>query len=135
MAGFFGLFSGKKNKYVDEPDTNKTQNSEKKAFFLSDDEAKTYGDIDFMRQSKKVRRTFPKTLGSKGKGAELVQEISSVDKVKLNANQTSLTKNSTSSAAQSESQPIPNQPATPRRSASSDNSLDMFRKMAKELKK
>jgi len=31
-------------------------------FFLEPDEAQTFGDIDYMRKTKKVRRTFPKTL-------------------------------------------------------------------------
>ena len=31
-------------------------------FFLDPDEAQTFGDINYMRKSKKVRRTFPKTL-------------------------------------------------------------------------
>ncbi len=34
----------------------------KNDFFLDPDEAQTFGDIDYMRKSKKVRRTFPKTL-------------------------------------------------------------------------
>ena len=49
-----------------------------KDFFLSPDDAMTMGDIEFMRTSKRTRRTFPKTLSNKG-GFALENEVSSVE--------------------------------------------------------
>ena len=48
-----------------------------KDFFLSPDDAMTMGDIDYMRTSKRTRRTFPKTLKNKD-GFALENEVSSV---------------------------------------------------------
>ena len=72
MAGLFGLF-GKKNN--DEP---------KGSFFLSPDESKTYGDIEFMRTSKTVTRTFVKTVGNPD-GGEVVSQVSSDRAIKRDA--------------------------------------------------
>ncbi|MEM6256521.1 MAG: hypothetical protein AAF821_26735 [Cyanobacteria bacterium P01_D01_bin.156] len=66
MAGLFGLFGGNKNK---------TPQS-KEPFFLSEDEAKTYGDIDYMRKEVVVRRTFAKKKGQTEE-MESVRSISS----------------------------------------------------------
>ena len=49
-----------------------------KDFFLSPDDAQTLGDINYMRKSKKVRRTFPKTLKNKD-GFEMITDVSSVE--------------------------------------------------------
>lgn len=73
MAGFFGLFSGRKAKFVDEPDNTPVQPQRKGAFFLDDDSAQTLGDTEFMRKPLTIRRTF-------AGGGELVQEISSLEK-------------------------------------------------------
>ena len=48
-----------------------------KDYFLSPDDAMTMGDIDYMRTSKRTRRTFPKTLKNKD-GFALDNEVSSV---------------------------------------------------------
>ncbi len=50
----------------------------KEAFFLEADDAKTYGDIDYMRKSTVVKRTFAKTIS--GGGGEYVQEVSNMQK-------------------------------------------------------
>ena len=74
MAGFFGLF-GNKTKYVDEP-MDLSAPEPKEAFYLEPDDAKTLGDIDFMRTPITIRRTFPKTASNK-KGGESIKQISS----------------------------------------------------------
>lgn len=128
MAGFFGLFGGK-TKYVDgngndsQADNGKSQ----EAFFLNPDDAKTLGNIDYMRKSYKIRRTFPKTKSNQV--TEFIQEISSIDKisgqpVQPTSSQVSEPKSETPS--QSQSTPV-------RRGA--DSSMDMFRNMAREIKK
>ncbi len=49
-----------------------------KDFFLSPDDAQTLGDINYMRKSKRVRRTFPKTLKNKD-GFEVTVDVSSLE--------------------------------------------------------
>lgn len=126
MAGLFGLF-GKKTKYVDEPDTNVSQDSDnKEAFFLQPDEAKTLGNIEFMRKPNIIKRTFAKRPG--GKQVETVKEISSMKATNVESGVTPM--QSTESKVE----------ASPETSAkddrrSSDNSMDMFRQMARDMKK
>jgi hypothetical protein len=128
MAGFFGLFGGK-TKYVDEP-TPVAEEPDKKeeAFFLEPDQAKTLGNIDYMRQPNKIRHTFPKTLRSEGGAA--AWEVSSMEKKRV-------AETDSSASATPEVKPQTPSPSTPasaeRRTA--DSSMDMFRKMAKEIKK
>ncbi len=49
-----------------------------KDFFLSPDDAMTMGDINYMRTSRRTRRTFPKTLKNKD-GFAFENEVSSMD--------------------------------------------------------
>jgi hypothetical protein len=54
-------------------------------FFLPPDEAKTLGDINYMRKKIKVKRTFAKGA-SNPDGGESVREISAEDKFELAQN-------------------------------------------------
>ena len=49
-----------------------------KDFFLDPDDAMTMGDINYMRSTKRTKRTFPKTLGNKG-GFAIENEVSSIE--------------------------------------------------------
>jgi hypothetical protein len=128
MAGFFGLFGGK-TKYVDEP-TPVAEESEKKdeAFFLEPDQAKTLGNIDYMRQPNTIEHTFPKTRSSEGKA--VTWQISSMEKKRV-------AENAAAPSVTPEVKPQTPSQTTPtseqRRTA--DSSMDMFRKMAREIKK
>ncbi|MEA5535117.1 hypothetical protein [Crocosphaera sp. XPORK-15E] len=126
MAGFFGLFSGRKAKYVDEPDTNNAQAENKEAFFLSDDDAKTLGNVEFMRKPNTIKRTFPKRPG--GKGGEIIQEVSSMDKKTSGDDGVVMNSNDATSSTQ------PTEAAKAER-RQGDDSMDMFRKMARDVKK
>jgi hypothetical protein len=129
MAGFFGLF-GRKTKYVGDPDTPPTEtngNGKKESYFLEPDDAKSLGNIEFMRKPNTIKRSFPKTL--KGGGGEVIQQISSMEKAKMNGNGQAAA--ASSQMEEKTAQPSPE--VNPRRS--SDSSLDMFRKMAKDMKK
>lgn len=127
MAGLFGLFGGK-TKYVDEPTTNSEQtngNGQKGSFFLEPDDAKTLGNIEYMRTPITIKRSFPKTL--KGGGGEIIQQISSTEKAKVNENGQIAAKLPVVSEVKPVSETSTRRP--------SNDSLDMFRKMAKEIKK
>ena len=66
MAGFLGLFGGKKE--------------DKEAFFLDSDESKSLGDIEYMRTPNTVRRTFAKRPGET-EHKEYVQQINAMGRV------------------------------------------------------
>lgn len=129
MAGFFGLFGGR-TKYVDESDSAPESTGKKEAFFLDPDAAQSLGDAEFMRKPIAIKRSFPKTL--KGKGAEVVQEVSSLEKRKLKENGQPEATNVSTPAPSLESSPA-EAPKSQRRSG--DSNLDSFRKMARDLKK
>ena len=140
-----------------------------KDFFLSTDDAQTMGDIDYMRTSKRTRRTFPKTLKNKD-GFALENEVSSVeDRNNLykgsNTNQNTTANTVFSPTPSSQSQagvtggsavtqtnevqptPAPQQSApapqpsfeapqsSPQERRQTDDGMDMFRNMAKKIRR
>ncbi|MGA0200277.1 MAG: hypothetical protein ACO3NK_14400 [Prochlorotrichaceae cyanobacterium] len=132
MTGFIrGLFGGGK----------KNQQSSG-AFYLEPDDAKTLGDIDYMRQSKVIRRTYAKKAGeteekevstqvsalSKSEVAETrgITPASSTGSFSTPASSSFGTASSSFGTASSSSE-------TRRRNTGND--MDMFRKMAKDVKK
>ena len=125
MAGFFGLFSGRKAQYVDEVESTSPQPDKKEAFFLETDDAKSLGNAEFMRKPNTIKRTFPKRPG--GKGGAIIQEVSSMEKRKAGDKGASATNGTTPSAQ-------PTQPVNQAR-RQSDSGMDMFRKMARDIKK
>jgi len=125
MAGLFGLFGGK-NK------DNQANDNKKGAFFLKPDEAKTMGNLEYMRESDKIRRTFPKTRTNQV--TEIVKEVSSME-MSIQSNQSKGEKKiSTPITEKSETQVQPQAKSTPSR-RTTDSSMDLFRNMAKEIKK
>lgn len=149
MAGFFGLFGGNKNKGP----------QSKEAFFLSEDDAKSFGDIDFMRKEVVVRRTFAKKKGVEEE-MESVKSISSSTSKKVGeAVKTTTTTYSfntptpapapavapaasepapaasESAPAASEPAPAPAAPQEPAVRRAPDTSMDMFRNMAKNIRR
>lgn len=126
MAGFFGLFGGK-TKYVDEPTPEVEDKEKQEAFFLEPDDAKTLGNVEFMRKPNLIEHTFPKTRSSKG--GKVVQEISSLEKKKVTG------KGASPLPSPSPTSPPGSQPESARTARrASDSSLDLFRQMAKEMK-
>ncbi|MBE9223560.1 hypothetical protein IQ215_12720 [Cyanobacterium stanieri LEGE 03274] len=133
MAGLFGWLKR----------GNNNNNTSQGAYFLDPDDAKTYGDIEYMRKSKTVRRTFPKTLANK-EGGELIQEVSSEKMVKKTAFQNpnnfnnniqgsfNSVESSSSESSNTESSFVPSEPQKRR---STDTNMDMFRNMAKGIRK
>ncbi|MDX2273727.1 MAG: hypothetical protein NW237_17495 [Cyanobacteriota bacterium] len=99
----------------------------KAAFFLAPDEAKSLGNIDYMRTPRLIKRTFV-SLGTKEE-FEVVQQVSALEAIVLSEE---------SAPATPEGSPVVSQTNSPsvspqRRSTSSD--LDKFRTMARDLKK
>ncbi len=138
MTGFIrGLFGGNNN--PDQP---------KEAFFLSEDDAKTFGDIDYMRTSKTVKRTFAKKKGQTEE-LESVKSISAMGAKTMKEGDLPQPKKAASAASfTSTSTPTfsaPTQPAETPKPASApqpqdttakrtpDDSMDMFRNMARNI--
>lgn len=120
--GFLSNLFGLKTKYVDEETDEAELAAEaekRKAFFLEPDDAKTFGNIEYMRspiQKKSGKKEeIPEPIQQKA-----FQQVMDSDK-------------------QMDATPEP-QPSTQNSPANSekrraDSSMDMFRKMAREIKK
>ncbi len=130
---------------------NKNQGPQsKEAYFLSEDDAKSFGDIDFMRKEVVVRRTFAKKKGQTEE-LESVKSISSSNSRAVGETTKPVTTTFSStfrppvsaepSSATPESAPATPEPtpaSTPSESAISrarDTGMDMFRDMAKNLRR
>lgn len=140
MTGFIrGLFKGKPKNPGEADRPVRSQKAAQppaiqpsgSAYYLNADDAKSYGNIDYMRTVKTVRRTYAKKRGETGE-KESIRQVSAMDSVKLQEN--GLPK---PQASQSEStfQPTVKKetPSFDRRKT--DTNLDMFRQMAKDMKK
>ncbi|MBD2178122.1 hypothetical protein H6F42_14475 [Pseudanabaena sp. FACHB-1998] len=112
----FGLF-GKK-------DNSKDSDKKESSYFLDQDSAKTFGNIDYMRTPKAVRKTFPTVNGVEG--AEIVEIISATEKIEGKEIEVS---NSTSNP------PAPQPTFEPKKNTRVDSSMDIFLNMAKDIKK
>lgn len=129
MSGFLQRFFRRKP-LPGESETNRAKPAktpkESQAYFLDPDEAQSYGDIDYMRTSKTVRKTF---LGGK---IEVIEEISAKEKrVREERGMgKSIAESSTPSAEANTSTPSSSIPTERRRSGSE---MDRFRNMAKDI--
>ena len=117
-----------------------------KDFFLSADDAQTMGDINYMRTSKRTRRTFPKTLKNPD-GFAIENEVSSTEDrsgmYQSNTNQDIAMNSGFNPTPTVQSAPAPSDapapapaPApSPQTRRKSDSSMDMFRNMAKNIRR
>ncbi|NEQ84440.1 MAG: hypothetical protein F6K26_31000 [Moorea sp. SIO2I5] len=132
--GLFGNLFNSKTKYVDQDSQDMAQSREAKRsqeYFLDTDQAKTMGNIDYMRSNVKVKKSFPKTKTAVLSG-EVVEQISATDKVTLSRNQTPMATSkpgSQSGATSGQNGQVSSQRRRP------DSSLDPFLKMAQDLRK
>ncbi|MGF1518057.1 MAG: hypothetical protein ACFCVB_09670 [Nodosilinea sp.] len=139
MTGFIrGLFGGKAKNPGESDRPVRQQRAAQEptikqvggAYFLDADDAKSYGNIEYMRSTKTVRRTFAKKLGETEE-KESIRQISAMEARRLEEKGMAVQK-----VAPSETsfQPAAKQSASSDRSKV-DTNLDMFRKMAKDIKK
>ena len=124
MAGFWqGLFGKKED-----------SNQPKDAFFLESDTAKSMGNLDYMRTPNRVRRTFPKTLANP-EHRELVREVTATNKVTVVAIG-DMPKDTTAKKSPVASFNTPSSaPEVVARRSQEGSGMDMFRNMAKDLKR
>lgn len=141
MTGFIrGLF-GSKTKTKDQPVEKPAPKPKSapdpqiasEAYYLGTDDAKTYGNLEYMRQAKTIRRTFPKTVGSPD-DKEYIVTVSSMSS--QNGTAESLIKQAASfeeAAAKLEQAKTKVDPIAERRRG--DSSMDTFRNMARDMRK
>ncbi|MEO1070344.1 MAG: hypothetical protein AAFW95_14730 [Cyanobacteria bacterium J06638_6] len=135
MTGFIrGLLGGKKSKNPGEADRSVSNQPTIEraggAFYLNPDDAKSYGDIDYMRSSKTVRRTYAKKAGESGE-KESIRQVSALEARRLQEN--GLPQQKTPQSETSSPSTAKSEPRFERRKV--DTNLDMFRQMAKDIKK
>ncbi|BAU66032.1 hypothetical protein STA3757_34330 [Stanieria sp. NIES-3757] len=117
----------------------------KNDFFLEPDDAQTFGNIEFMRKKIKVKRSFPKTVKNLN-GFKLEKEISSLDdRTPASNNYQSIPdylkpeSNSNNGINPAQSQKNANNNGngfqTPDERRQTDTNMDMFRNMARSIKK
>ncbi|MDB9314922.1 hypothetical protein PN462_17545 [Spirulina sp. CS-785/01] len=126
MAGLFGLFGRKKQE-------NETTDK-KGAYFLDADQAKTFGDIDYMRKPLTIKHTFPQNV-SNGGSFEVVNEISAMEKNTAGQTSPSQQVAETASFNISSNGSQPTTPTPSRRPSGYSNDMDMFRNMAKNMRR
>ena len=119
MAGLFGLFG------------RKSDSGESGSFYLESDDARTLGDVEFMRKQQQVKKSFPKMAGGKPVNIPDSLTKAAMEMSKPASNGSSPSSFSPSSSS-SFSAPAP-APTTVRRRP--DSSLDEFRKMARDMNK
>ena len=110
-----------------------------KDFFLSPDDSQTMGDINYMRKSVRVRRTFPKTLKNKD-GFAIEKEVSASgarDTSNFNRNGNGFANSQTDFKAMAEDikSAQPAQTNSQQQRSKTDTNLDMFRNMARNMKR
>lgn len=129
MVGFIKRLFGSKPKAEKteereaQPVTPKPQKRGSQSFYLSPDEAKTFGNIEFMRTTTTIKRTFPKSLS--GEATEVTEQVSSMEKAKSAKDR--------KPNAEAEMPSASTETQSERRQA--DSSMDMFRNMARDINK
>ncbi|NEQ33898.1 MAG: hypothetical protein F6K04_23370 [Leptolyngbya sp. SIO4C5] len=128
MTGFIrGLFGGSDKKKKAAPPKPPKQ---EKTFFLDADDAKTYGDIDYMRSAKTVKRTFAKKKGVKEE-LESVRQISALGSAEVDKNGR-IVSQASQFGSQAKTDAASSESSQRRRP---DSSMDTFRNMARDMKK
>ncbi len=112
----------------------------KNDFFLEPDDAQTLGDINYMKKSVRVRRTFPKTLKNKD-GFAIEKQVSAMEDIDL-SDRNRVSQSNGFSATNTESNGTTAQPQTnisqsnfSADSRKTDTNMDMFLNMARNIKK
>lgn len=136
MTGFIrGLFGSQGRSEQVSEEQAAQQIKQNDAYYLSSDDARSMGNSEYMRTAKRVKRTFPKTAS--GQAAALEREISAMElrDSKLGAQPAvgaTLGANLTVDTGETKSLPTSVEVSVRRKA---DTSLDMFRSMAKDIRK
>jgi hypothetical protein len=127
IKGFFGSKKSQEEQVPAPPVVKPAPSQNLEAFFLDMDDARTMGNVEYMRQAKKIRRTFPKTAGQ----PEELERIVEVSSMGMRDASLAQSLEITSDGAQPTA-PKVDEAAERRRT---DTSMDMFRSMARNMRK
>lgn len=108
-----------------------------KDFFLSPDDSQTMGDINYMRKSVSVRRTFPKTLKNKD-GFAVEKSVSATEMnngSSFNGNGSANSQNGFQAMSENNQAAQAKETNSTEQRRQVDTNLDMFRNMARNIKK
>ncbi len=129
MTGFIrGLFGGNKQPSAPKPP------SPRGAFFLDEDDAKTFGDINYMRSEKVVKRTFARKKGQTEE-IETVRRVSAMRKQDLDERGGSNAGERAAEPSTTSSSEVTFESARRFSNTKVDSNMDMFRNMARDIKK
>jgi hypothetical protein len=78
MGLFDRLLGSRASEKANQPAPVSKPKQEETTFFLDSDASSSLGNVEFMRRSNRIRRTFPGNADSPG-GKELVQEVASME--------------------------------------------------------
>ena len=137
MTGFIrGLFGSKKSNNEKQAPKKRANNSSG-SYYLNPDDAKTMGNMDYMRTPRPVRKSFAKKAGEANTNNERVEYISAMERGKNlgamgSAAENTESKENSQSGFQKEPQ-FNNNNVAQRRTY--DSSMDTFRNMARDIKK
>ena len=137
MFGFIKSLFGSRNNNVD---SSMVPQQSKDAYFLDQDAASTFGDVNYMRSVRSIKRTYAKTFDSPGENST-IKKVSSMNSKFYGESETLAkpTFRAPSAAAQNTFSPPASVPAKTEENGAqrrqTDNSMDIFRKMAKDIRK
>ncbi|MGK7919573.1 MAG: hypothetical protein AB4080_06150 [Trichodesmium sp.] len=127
MTGFIrGLFG------------NQDNNQPKEAFFLDPDSASSLGDVNFMRKSKTVKRSYPKAVGKinliEGETEKAVSSMQMKETVGETPTPSYSSTSSFSTSSSTQSSTFTPTTVKPRSVSNSSDGLD-FKSMARDINK
>lgn len=121
MAGFLGLFG-----------SNDQNGNSSEEYYLDADQAKTLGDIDYMRTSRQIKRTYAKYKNGAQGGMEVIKQVSATSDEVGSDFKTATPQSTFETSATSYNNSTNSSNGS---NARVDSNMDIFRKMAKEVKK
>lgn len=134
MTGFVKRLFGSKRADSDATAQRVKPQSTSGAYFLDEDSAKSLGNLDYMRTAQTIRRTFPKTAGSPEE-KEVIKRVSAMDSVQLSKYEAEAAAQRGTPANQPNVQTSPTTSGEAAERRRLDSSMDLFRNMAKDIRK
>lgn len=131
MAGLFNLFGSQKN-------TAESQAPQQSgdAFYLDFDQAQTMGNLDYMRSTKSVKRTYAKSVSQPDEVVEVKQvSANGMKRILEKEGMTSVTSTNGNGMTTESVQSFQPKSAEVEARRKTDTSMDMFRNMAKGMRK
>lgn len=131
MAGLFNIFGSNKN-----ADESQTPQPSGDAFYLDFDQAQTMGNLDYMRSTKSVKRTYAKSVSQPDEIVEVKQvSASGMKRIVEKEGMTSVTSMNGNQSSTEVVQAFQPKSAEVEARRKTDTSMDMFRNMAKGIRK